>query len=534
MVPIQRRRPRRMLRLFGISGFVCLALGLVVTVALLGTGKPAPQVSAAPKTAAEAKQSQGQAAVADAARGKAPDLTPEQLFEKASPAVVYIVVRDKDLKPLGLGSGFFVDAGGLIVTNFHVIKGAEFAAVRLSSGATLFVDGVVATDPDGDLALLKVSGSGYPCLALSKGGLPKVGAAVFAIGNPQGLENTFSSGMVSGHREIKAGMPAIQVTAPISPGSSGGPLLNAGGEIVGVTTAYLGGGQNLNFAVPVSGVSALMRKQGKVQTLTSAGGRRLDSAETEELDKAWAAIAKKDWGTATSILTSLREKQRDNPVVWYALGQLHAAIGNHDIALQHYQVAIDLKPNYAAAHFNMGLACSTLNRHADAIEAYKQAIAIKPDMAQAYSWMGDAWSKMKCHRDAIEACKKAIAIDPNYALSYRVIGVVYTDLKQYSQAIEFFKKGIAIDPGDNRAYVIMARAYSEMDRHAEAIEACRQALAIAPNYPGAYFRLGASCEKLNRNAEAIEAYEQYLRLEPAGAIAPMVEKYLARVRLAGQ
>jgi S1-C subfamily serine protease len=203
-------------------------------------------------------------------------LSPEQVFEKASPAVVYIIVRDKDFKPIGLGSGFFVTANGLVVTNYHVIKGAEFATARLSSGATLFVDGVVATDPSRDLALLKVSGGAFPCLKIAKGALPKVGATVYAIGNPQGLENTFSGGMVSGHREIKQGLTAIQVTTPISPGSSGGPLLNVSGEVVGVTTGGLTGGQNLNFAAPVSGVSALIRKQGKVRTLASAGGGRFD------------------------------------------------------------------------------------------------------------------------------------------------------------------------------------------------------------------------------------------------------------------
>ncbi|MCY2930848.1 MAG: tetratricopeptide repeat protein [Planctomycetota bacterium] len=448
-MPSPKARKRRTFLIVG--GAVGLLAGAVLAVAitlgLMSGTRPSPSPTTdnpSPKTIAKAPFDRAMEEPGTAA-APAP-FSPEQLFENASPAVVYIIVRDKDFKSIGLGSGFFVDAKGLIVTNYHVIKGAEFATARLSSGATLFVDGWVATDPEGDLALLKVSDGGYPCLRISHGGLPKVGAAVYAIGNPQGLANTFSSGMVSGHREIKAGFAAIQITAPISPGSSGGPLLNARGEVIGVTTAYLSGGQNLNFAVPVSSVSALMRKQGKLQTLASAGGRRLDSAETEEMAKAWAAMDKKDWGTATKILTSLREKQKDNPVVWFALGDLHSRLGNHATAIEHYRVAIALKPDYAAAYFGMGL----------------------------------AYHMLKCYPEAIETFKKVIAIDPNDVYSYTNMGGAYEKMNRYAEAIAAYKKAMVIDPNNSWPYVALARAYANMKRYAEAIAAYEQSLRIEP------------------------------------------------------
>jgi len=428
-------------------------------------------------------------------------LSPEQVFEKASPAVVYIVVRDKEFKPVALGSGFFIDANGLIVTNYHVIKGAKFATVRLSSGATLFVDGVVATDPNRDLALLKVSGGGYPCLKIAKGALPKVGATVYAIGNPKGLENTFSSGMVSGHREIKDGLRVIQVTTPISHGSSGGPLLNASGDVVGVTTAGYATGQNLNFAVPVSGVLDLIRKQGKVKTLASAGGSRFDRAETGELDKAWKAISKKDWGTAAKILTALRDRQKDNPFVWFALGRLHHELGNHEIAIEHYETAIGLKPDYAIAYSGMGYAYSKLKRHAESVEAYKKAVAIDPGDAWFYCGMGIAYGKLNRYPEAIEAYKKAIAVDPTFAAAYVLMGMNYGELKRYADAVEAYKKAIAIDPGHTWAYFWLGKTYCELKR-----------------YP-----------------EAIKAYEQFLRLDPVSSQADDVRKQLPRLRrLAGQ
>ena len=546
-VPNPRNPKRRAFMILGGAAGVLTGavLAVAITLALTSGAGPSPSPSndtpglkttaqpVAQSPAAQQEPSREKPTPPSPAQAQSPKrpepapLTPEQLFEKASPAVVYIVVRDKDFKPLGLGSGFFVDANGLVATNYHVIKGAEFATARLSNGSTVFVDGVVATDPNGDLALLKLSGSGFPCLKRAEGALPKVGAAVFAIGNPQGLENTFSSGMVSGHREIKEGLKVIQVTTPISPGSSGGPLLNAGGEVVGVTTAYLATGQNLNFAVPVSGVLALIRKQGKVQTLASASGRRLDSAETDELDKAWAAMEKKDWSTAAKILTDLRERQKDNPFVWFALGRMHYELGNQEFAIQHYETAIVLKPGYAEAYCGMGYAYRKLKLYPQAVEAYKKAIAINPGDAWSYCSMGLAYySDLKRYPEAIEACRKAIAIDPNFAGVYVLMGHAFRDLKRYPEAIDAYKKAIAaykkaiaIKPDNAEAYIQMGVAYRELKHYPEAIEAYKKAIAFKPEFADAYRLMGVVYDDLKRYPESIEAYKKAIAIEPDDAMA---------------
>jgi len=281
--------------------------------------------------------------------------TPADLYAWASPAVVRVVVRDEKFKVLGFGSGFFVSADGLLVTNHHVIEGANFATILLSNNATLFVEGVAATDPKNDLALLKVNGADLSFLSVDADLPPKVGARVYAIGNPKGMTNTLSEGLVSGLRKVGQQPAVIQTTAPISKGSSGGPLLTADGKVIGVTSAFLAKGQNLNFAVPAGEVRKLLRDRGKLRTLASAGGTRLDKAETDELDKAWEAMAKQDWSTATAVLVGLRKAQPKNPFVRYALGNLHSRLGNHDIAVACYKQAIALKPDYAVAYFNMGV-----------------------------------------------------------------------------------------------------------------------------------------------------------------------------------
>ncbi len=253
-------------------------------------------------------------------------MSPEELFAKTSPAVVRVVVRDKDSKVISFGSGFFISADGLLITNYHVIKDAKFASVLLSNNATLFVDGVAATDAKADLALLKVNGKDLPHLTIAGEKPPKVGAKVYAIGNPQGLTNTLSEGMVSGLRKIKDGLSLIQTTAPISKGSSGGPLLTLNGKVVGVTSAYLAGGQNLNFAVPAEKIAALLKKRGKLQTLASAGGGRLEPSGTDALAArvlqlqtiaAELAKARKIMTDANPRIASLKEKidERAAPLI---------------------------------------------------------------------------------------------------------------------------------------------------------------------------------------------------------------------------
>ncbi len=148
-----------------------------------------------------------------------------------------------------------------MVTNFHVIEGATSAVVKFPDGAFYFVEGVLAGDRDRDIAVLKIEASGkeFPFLPLGNSERVVVGEHVVAIGSPLAQEATVSDGIVSGLREEKElGRKVIQITAPISHGSSGGPLLNLRGEVIGITTFGLWPGQNLNFAIPANYMAPLI------------------------------------------------------------------------------------------------------------------------------------------------------------------------------------------------------------------------------------------------------------------------------------
>lgn len=178
--------------------------------------------------------------------------TTADIARRTSESVVTVLAHGPEGDTLGLGSGFFVRGTGELVTNYHVLDGASSASIVFASGRSRRVSGVLAADSLLDLALLKVSGTGYPALSL-RPDLPSAGERVVAIGSPLGLSNTVSEGIVSAVRTID-GRRLVQITAAISPGSSGGAVFDDNGRVFAVSTLYLEGGQGLNFAVPVAHV----------------------------------------------------------------------------------------------------------------------------------------------------------------------------------------------------------------------------------------------------------------------------------------
>lgn len=178
----------------------------------------------------------------------------ERIFMQNRKTVVIVATFDENGNPLGQGSGFIVRADGAVVTNYHVLHEAKRINVKVGS-KILEVQGLINADKENDLVILKVKGDGLPVVKL--GDIEKVstGQKIYSISSPKGLENTISDGILSGIREIEPGKKVLQITAPISPGSSGGPVFNENGEVIGITTFLIKEAQNLNFAMPVNLIS---------------------------------------------------------------------------------------------------------------------------------------------------------------------------------------------------------------------------------------------------------------------------------------
>ncbi len=167
------------------------------------------------------------------------------------PSVVSVVTETS------LGSGFVVSPNGLVVTNLHVVAGRAEVLVVIG-GEKLPVKRIYNGDIKRDLVVLEVETKGLRALRLGDSDRVRTGEQVVAIGNPLGLDHTVSNGLVSAVREVAPELTMLQISAPIAPGSSGGPLFNDRGEVIGVATGILVGGQNLNFGVPVNYLKPLL------------------------------------------------------------------------------------------------------------------------------------------------------------------------------------------------------------------------------------------------------------------------------------
>ncbi len=199
--------------------------------------------------------------------------TAQAIARKAFGSTVLLVMEDANGQPLSLGSGFFVGAGQ-IASNLHVVEGAVRGYAKLVGQKTKYdLEGITAVDSRRDLVVLKVAVDDSPVLPLGDSDAVQVGEAVYAVGNPQGLEGTFSEGIVSSIREVGTDR-LLQITAPISPGSSGGPVLNGKGEVIGVSVGIFKGGQNLNFAIPVKYLELLLERSSILRPLAEERQRR--------------------------------------------------------------------------------------------------------------------------------------------------------------------------------------------------------------------------------------------------------------------
>src|SRR3989304_5029710 len=181
-------------------------------------------------------------------------LTAEQIYEKVKDAVVVILAYDYSDELVKQGSGVVLNDKGYVVTNYHSLSGCERLEIKHGDEIIPYVD-IIGIDVEKDILILKIEEKKFPAVKLGDIKALKVGQRVYAIGSPMGCENTISEGIISRLRSYEElSKNYIQITASISPGSSGGAVVNDKGELIGISTLTAKEGQNLNFAIPIDAV----------------------------------------------------------------------------------------------------------------------------------------------------------------------------------------------------------------------------------------------------------------------------------------
>ena len=444
------------------------------------------------------------------------------IIKRIEPSTVIVFTYDNKGNFLRLGSGFFIGQNGDIVTNYHTLKGASYVEVKTSYGKTHPMTYIVAEDEQGDLIRFSIdipSQYVHP-LPLSVA-LPEVGEKIIVYGSPLGLEKTVSDGIISAIREVPGYGKLIQITAPISPGSSGSPVLNMKGEIIGIATFQFIEGQNLNFAIPSEKIVSLILTEEKKKPITEElfeqeeKGKKDSDYAYEVYDKALHFIDKKEYEKALPYLEIAIKTDITSLKAWayFQMGFCYGELKSSVKAMEAFKQAIRIDPDYALAHVNLGIAYGELGNYAKAMEAFKQAISIDPVNANAHLGVGNAYYEFGLYKDAIEAYKQVIRIDPDDAITYGNLGAAYLQLGFYKDAIETCKQAIRIDPDYALAHVNLGIAYGKLGNHTKKIEALKQAIRIDTDDGDAHYNLGITYGKLGNHTKAIGSFKQTIRID---------------------
>jgi Tfp pilus assembly protein PilF len=336
------------------------------------------------------------------------------LIKSIRPSVVIVFTYDNIGEFLKLGSGFFISQNGDIITNYHVLEGSSSAEIKTSDGKIYPITYIVAEDEQSDIIRLSVDIPSKYVHSLSLSAtVPEVGERILVYGSPLGLEKTVSDGIISAIREVPGYGKLIQITAPISPGSSGSPVLNMKGEVIGIATFQFIEGQNLNFAIPGERIANLILSKEK-KTLTSEELFGQEEKNKKDSDYAYEAYDK------ALYFIDKREYEK---------------------ALPYLEIAIktDVSSLKAWTYFNIGYCYGELNSYTKAIEAYKQAIRINPDDAITHYNLGVIYYELGFYKEAIEVFKQAIRIDPDFVEAHGGLGVAYLLIGDRNSALNEYK-----------------------------------------------------------------------------------------------
>lgn len=428
-----------------------------------------------------------------------------QLVRQIKPSAVAIETFDARGKTLSRGSGFFI-AADKIITNRHVIEKSNRVEVHLNNGNKYQASGILAIDGEGDLALLQVNVPKEFAKPLSIiQSSPEEGESIVVIGNPFGLEGSVSNGIVSAVREIPGYGKIIQITAPISPGSSGSPVVNMRGQVIGVATLQAEEGQSLNFAVPSERISQL--KIGQLQTFANVSKENNQNkrAIAERLySKGLQLLSNDDFAKALPYFNEAVKSDPNYAEAWYQVGFCYGMLGMHTEALKASANAARLRPEWAETYVNIGASSFALKRFEDAADAYKSAAKLDPTNPELQYALGLSYHNLGRTGEEILAYRRAVSIKPDFAVAIENLGLAYFKEKRYREAIKAFED-LQSYKSDAKTYNYLGQSYLETGKEQKSIEAFNNAVNMDAGFEEARYNLGrAYLKKGNRDLAQIQ------------------------------
>lgn len=412
----------------------------------------------------------------------------ERIYARNQKAVVRIHTELANRAPHSHGSGVILKDRGWIVTNYHVLGSASTIYAE-HNGKYLKLDSVLTIVPEKDIMILRFSGFADPAenktiprLKVGKSANEPIGSRVYAIGSPFGLENTISEGMLSGKRKWEDKQTNyLQVSAPISSGSSGGGIFNDKGELIGISTSVLTGktAQNLNFALAI-------------EEVMEAGNQALSTKmETEEekfqnlVRSAYSAQTSGDNERAAKLFSQALKApgKKDRAHLLFCLGNSLQNLGKNEEARAAYTQSLDLKDNWDTM---IALAWTYVISadYSTAIALYELALEQRPNSSDVFSLLATAKYLSGKPSDAIKLCKQALELDQRNYNAYFILGTIAEDAKEDQKALEFYDLALKYHPLMAECYVQISKIYLRANMPDKAAGAQQKAYQINPSLRG--------------------------------------------------
>jgi tetratricopeptide (TPR) repeat protein len=459
---------------------------------------------------------------------------PVRLVETVQPAVVVVRLLDRAGRETASGSGFFT-ADGWVATARHGLVGASGAQIVLHDGTVMEVAGIVAEDAARDLLLLQArlpDGAAPPRGLPLADELPRPGTPVLAFGSPLGLGAAVSDGIVSGAGEQPGLGMVLTVSTPISPGSSGGPIVDRRGVAVGMVLAQNLGAQNLNYAAPATQLRALAVATPEP---VSAWVKRVRSAPPpapvrELLRTAEMALRFGDGKRALARARQARQMAPDAAQAWLVEALSLEAVGNHEAALQGCRKALALGGDDAGVQTGGGILMGNLYRYEEEVAAYMRALEIEPARAAAMINLGISYQERGALEQAEGWFRRALAVEPQNASALGGLGQVAGDRGRHEEALELFQRADAAQPGDPWILGNLGAALARLGRGDEARQTLGRCLAGDPDHVEGREILARLLGEAEQRDEQYAHLKEVLRRAPGSieAHAQMGDLMLAR------
>jgi tetratricopeptide (TPR) repeat protein len=374
------------------------------------------------------------------------------------------------------GTGFFISKNGHLITNWHVLEGANYAEVKTLNGEIYEITHIYDGDKNLDLILAAVNlyHRTVPALAVDAD-VPHAGDSIMVVAQTTSHGRQTYRGNVVGTQEVLPYGSVIEITTPVLPGASGSPVVNKNGKVVGVATY-----RTMNddvwcyYAIP---------------------GRNIEDFDTT------TEIGFEDWEAGC------KDEDFFTAYDFYRIGLEYSARKDYSSALYYYEKANDILPDCALFYVEMGVCYERLGHYDHSMKAFTEALEIQPDCAEALSGLGVVLCMQDRHDSAAVVFEKVISVMPSYSEAYYNLGVVYNTLGRYDDAIEVLTVLASSNPDIVEVHNELGLAYTNTGDYAKAVECFRKALRLRPSDVQAHYGMGVALTNLCQFEEAVGVFE---------------------------